>query len=181
MNMLRMSAISEFISPDALRRRNIQQFNVSQNLTCIAGAQHQGKLSARCYVCGLVDLSFSPETDKSFINWREALVCPICGLNNRMRAAVTILDVYCNIDRLSPTYITEQTTRAYTLLQSKLYPHLIGSEFLGDDIQPVQSIICSHLNITKTLLIPQRGFCVTRYLVGIFSISFAASDSQMSM
>jgi hypothetical protein len=33
MNILRMSTISEFISPDALKRRNIEQFNVSQNLT----------------------------------------------------------------------------------------------------------------------------------------------------
>jgi SAM-dependent methyltransferase len=77
-------------------------------------------------------------------------VCPVCRLNNRWRAAIHILDVHCGIDRQSPVYITEHATKLCKLLQSKLYSHLLGSEFLGDEFKPGEIVdgIC-HEDLTR--------------------------------
>lgn len=66
-------------------------------------------------------------------NWRERLVCPSCGLNNRMRLTYhLILDLLANFSS-SSVYITEQTTNLFKLLK-RLNPSIIGSEFLDDEV-----------------------------------------------
>lgn len=66
-------------------------------------------------------------------NWREHLVCR-CGFGNRVRAAIHYL--LSTSPRLDATmYITEQTTPLYTWLTSQ-FPHVIGSEYMGDDAAP---------------------------------------------
>jgi SAM-dependent methyltransferase len=63
------------------------------------------------------------------VNWRERLTCPITGLNNRMRAAIQIFDIFSNTFTSDSIYLMEQTTALYKFFQER-YPSLIGSEYL---------------------------------------------------
>lgn len=69
------------------------------------------------------------------INWRERLICPVTGLNNRLRAAVHFMDFELNVHAGSRIYLAEQLTPLYSFLQPR-YPDLIGSEYLGDGVLP---------------------------------------------
>jgi len=64
------------------------------------------------------------------VNWRERVVCPYTELNNRMRAAVHMVDHMFDSLWDDKVYIMEQTTAVYRFLKKK-YRNLIGSEFLG--------------------------------------------------
>ena len=66
-------------------------------------------------------------------NWRERLLCPGCGLNNRMRAAIHILMPFLKSGSPPNIYIAEQTTPVYGWLRSR-FPGVIGSEYLGEAI-----------------------------------------------
>ncbi len=66
-------------------------------------------------------------------NWRERVVCPRCGLNNRTRAALHLFDRLGRPESHSRVYVTEQLTPLYQHLVSR-YPQTIGSEYLGDRI-----------------------------------------------
>ncbi|MCG2582835.1 class I SAM-dependent methyltransferase [Massilia sp. TS11] len=65
------------------------------------------------------------------MNWRERVVCPITHLNNRMRAALHVFELFSNVYDSDSIYIMEQTTPMYSFLRNR-YPNLIGSEYLGD-------------------------------------------------
>lgn len=67
------------------------------------------------------------------VNWREWLVCPITGLNNRQRAAVQLTDSELGLLAGESVYITEQVTPLYSLLQRRHLP-IVGSEFLGNAV-----------------------------------------------
>ncbi|MES1225510.1 MAG: hypothetical protein ABUT20_59070, partial [Bacteroidota bacterium] len=69
------------------------------------------------------------------INWRERLVCPVTGLNNRVRSCIHILDLELTPYPDSVIYVTEQVTPLFTFLQKK-FQNLLGSEYLGDDKMP---------------------------------------------
>lgn len=73
-----------------------------------------------------------------YINWRERVVCPVTGLNNRMRAAIHFYDLYSNTNEASNVYIMEQTTLLYRYLKERQL-NLIGSEFLGSAV-PLGSV-----------------------------------------
>lgn len=62
-------------------------------------------------------------------NWREQLVCPGCGLNNRTRAAFQLLQE--RLDRASALYLTEQVTPLFRAVAARL-GQALGSEFLRD-------------------------------------------------
>lgn len=66
-------------------------------------------------------------------NWREWLKCPSCGLNNRMRAVVHLIDRDLG-GLFGDVYITEQTTDLFRILGARYHANLIGSEFLGPDV-----------------------------------------------
>lgn len=70
---------------------------------------------------------------RSIPNWRENLVCPICRLNNRMRAAIHVLHDLCSPKPDSAFYITEQTTPLYRRLNA-MFPDVIGSEYWVADL-----------------------------------------------
>ena len=72
------------------------------------------------------------------INWRERVVCPITGLNNRMRAAIHFYDLFSNTHEASDVYIMEQTTLLYKYFKER-QPNIIGSEFLGSAV-PLGSV-----------------------------------------
>ena len=94
-----------------------------------------------CYVCkAFVDFSvdFKYAANSGGVltpNWRERLICPICRLNNRMRAVVHVLDQEYQPNSRSKIYITEQISRLYKHFQ-KSFTHVVGSEFLGDAVKP---------------------------------------------
>lgn len=78
----------------------------------------------------LADFVYS---DGKNVNWRERLVCPKTGLNNRQRAAVNIMDSELGVITQESVNITEQVTALYNFLLGK-HPGVIGSEFLGASI-----------------------------------------------
>lgn len=67
------------------------------------------------------------------INWREQVVCPSTQLNNRLRASVHLLDTELVPYPDDIIYLSEQKTPLFSFL-SKRYPNLIGSEYLGDEV-----------------------------------------------
>jgi SAM-dependent methyltransferase len=67
------------------------------------------------------------------VNWREWLVCPVTGLNNRLRAAVHLADGELGLLPGEAVYLTEQVTPLYSFLRRR-HPALAGSEFLGDAV-----------------------------------------------
>ncbi|MBS1736086.1 MAG: class I SAM-dependent methyltransferase [Bacteroidetes bacterium] len=73
------------------------------------------------------------------INWRERLICPVTGLNNRLRCSLQLMDMELNPYPEDIIYITEQVTPLFGILATK-YKNLIGSEFLGPDVKPGQII-----------------------------------------
>jgi SAM-dependent methyltransferase len=64
------------------------------------------------------------------VNWREWLICPVTNLNNRLRAALHLLDSELGLRDDESTYITEQVTPFYEHLD-KRQRHIVGSEYLG--------------------------------------------------
>ncbi|WP_337865726.1 methyltransferase domain-containing protein [Ignavibacterium sp.] len=70
---------------------------------------------------------------KKIPNWRERLVCPGCGLNNRMRLTYHLITELFSDFPSSSTYITEQTTNLFRLLK-QINQNLIGSEYLGNEV-----------------------------------------------
>jgi SAM-dependent methyltransferase len=93
-----------------------------------------------CFVCSKevrfeTDFLFSgePINGIKLPNWRERVICPSCGLNNRMRASIQILeDVLC-AKRDARVYLGEQVTPFYAKLTQR-YDQLIGSEYLGNKV-----------------------------------------------
>jgi hypothetical protein len=73
-------------------------------------------------------------SDGKTINWRERLTCPVTKLNNRLRCCIHIMDFELSPYPGSLIYITEQVTPLFSFLKTK-FPNLIGSEYLGNDIQ----------------------------------------------
>lgn len=67
------------------------------------------------------------------VNWRERVVCPVTGLNNRMRATIHLFDIEMNAYPESSIYLTEQVTQTFRYFSSN-YRNTIGSEYLGDSI-----------------------------------------------
>jgi SAM-dependent methyltransferase len=97
-------------------------------------------VSGKCFVCDkVVDFKMDIPTTTvggakpALLNWRERLNCPSCGLCNRARAAVHVLQRECLPKRDDVIYMTEQTTRLYLIIKED-YPATIGSELLGGEV-----------------------------------------------
>ena len=87
---------------------------------------------ANKYVDFKVDYLYS---DGKNINWRERLICPVTGLNNRLRSSVQIIDFELSPYPESRIYVSEQVTPLFAFLKTK-FSNLIGSEYLGDNLTP---------------------------------------------
>ncbi len=88
----------------------------------------------RCQVCRrkanlLIDNQYSESPSK--VNFRERMVCPFCGLNNRQREIARL--VADRVPEDARVYVTEQVTPMYQYL-SRQFPNLTGSEYMGPDI-----------------------------------------------
>jgi SAM-dependent methyltransferase len=77
-----------------------------------------------------VDFRFSRDGK---VNWRERLICPLTDLNNRMRAAVHLLDIEASPYPDDAVYMSEQVTPLHRFLASRLH-NLTASEYLGDQV-----------------------------------------------
>ncbi|KAI4448506.1 hypothetical protein C823_003026 [Eubacterium plexicaudatum ASF492] len=62
--------------------------------------------------------------------FRESMICPVCGLNNRQRFMAGEIFKRVNPDK-DHVYVYEQTTPFYRVLKARL-KYLTGSEYLGD-------------------------------------------------
>ena len=97
------------------------------------------ELPGFCQPCGKavdfhVDYRYSYEVDgRRLPNWRESCICPSCGLNNRMRAALHFFQDLFQGRRELELFITEQNTPISTRLQRD-YARVVESEFLGDEV-----------------------------------------------
>jgi len=89
-----------------------------------------------CSVCGQhVDFERPTAHDGAWINYSEAMVCPHCGTNGRMRAALEVLKRATTGSFPEHSLVFERLTPVYSLLSLQL-PNLIGCEFLGSDRTP---------------------------------------------
>lgn len=92
-----------------------------------------------CQVCSrkvdfLVDYKYAYEVSGVLTpNWRERLVCPLCGLNGRMRATVHLLGEIVKPSRAARVYLTEQLTSLYRWAKDR-FRAVAGSEWLGDAV-----------------------------------------------
>ncbi|HTX99639.1 MAG TPA: methyltransferase domain-containing protein [Bacteroidota bacterium] len=98
-------------------------------------------VEGHCYVCD-DDVVFRVQSarhdEQGFpvaVNWRETVVCPQCGLTNRMRAAMHLVESMLHPTLGSAIYIAEQTTPFYRLLSGK-YRNVTGSEFINPSLAP---------------------------------------------
>jgi SAM-dependent methyltransferase len=66
-------------------------------------------------------------------NLREDLVCAGCGLINRLRASLWLLESECAPGPSARIYVTEQVTALYQVLAAR-YPGIVGSEYLGEHV-----------------------------------------------
>lgn len=123
-------------SDEIQRRRGVE-------LSLAKAPDENFELDGFCAVCGKKTTfavnAQSPERDAegvlTDINWRESLACAQCRLNNRMRAVLHYFYARLRPRRDSLIYLTEQITIMHTMLKRR-HPFLIGSEFLGDKVEP---------------------------------------------
>lgn len=80
----------------------------------------------------LVDFNYSAVPGQ--VNWRERLVCPVTGLNNRMRACIHLFDMEMEAYADSRIYLTEQVTPVYQVFRQR-HGGVVGSEYLGDSVR----------------------------------------------
>jgi len=79
------------------------------------------------------ECDFKHGTGFPMVNWRERLICPVTGLNNRMRSSIQIADMYLNLYDDSNIYLMEQTTTMFSYYLEN-YKNIVGSEFLGNSV-----------------------------------------------
>jgi SAM-dependent methyltransferase len=92
-----------------------------------------------CYLCQrdvqfTVDFQYSTQWRANFVPvYREKMNCNCCGFNNRMRAAVQLLEEVVQPRPDGEFYLTEQVTPMYELF-CRRYGKVVGSEYLGESI-----------------------------------------------
>lgn len=70
------------------------------------------------------------------VNFRERLVCPSCQLNARQRLMAHLLqDTIRGLDHAPRIYLYEQVTPFFQWAQTALGGEVIGSEYLGHDVE----------------------------------------------
>lgn len=67
-------------------------------------------------------------------NWRERLVCPVCGMNNRQRLIAALVKQVLSASRDQKVYFMEQITPIFNWAKKTFKQHdLVGSEYLGHE------------------------------------------------
>lgn len=95
-------------------------------------------------------------------NWRERLVCPDCGLNNRMRLLAHRVDFSLGTRPWASApaaYLTEATTRLFELLSSRSPAYrIVGSEYLGPGRRPGEIVAGIRHEDIEELSFPDASF-----------------------
>jgi len=131
---LRFSSQSEFETFRRAAVHRLQEFAAYEAALAVEGETFS--VPGHCQSCDKdvqfhVDYrySYAHHGSKRLPNWREHLVCPGCGLNNRMRGALAFMRTF--VSKYQTLYITEQRTPLFRRV-AQLFPLVIGSEFLND-------------------------------------------------
>ena len=75
-------------------------------------------------------------SDGERVNYRERLVCPSCGLNNRQRFMACLVSETLRAERSDPvTYLFERVTPFFGWALENLPGDIIGSEYLGPEFE----------------------------------------------
>lgn len=134
----KLSSFDDFVNYERMMRSEYKRRNEFER-KLIPENQNEFTYNAYCIVCNHivplhVDFWNAYQNNGNKIpNWRERLVCPICGLNNRMRLTYHLIqELFPDFNKLT-VYTTEQTTVLFQLLK-KLNSQIFGSEFLGCEI-----------------------------------------------
>jgi SAM-dependent methyltransferase len=69
-------------------------------------------------------------------NWREGLHCIGCGMNNRIRSMAWMTDRVVRTTQNPQIYASEQRTAFYDWLAIRYGEGVVGSEYLGPNIEP---------------------------------------------
>ena len=106
----------------------------------LEGSKNGFYTSGLCYVCRKMvrfytdySYAFRDANNNQVPNWREHLVCPSCGLNNRMRGAIQVFEQLCNPQPGDAIYLTEQITPLFSWF-AKNYKAVVGSEYLAKKV-----------------------------------------------
>jgi hypothetical protein len=113
---------------------------IAQGVAAIGHTQETWKIRGFCQVCEqevdfLMDWMFSNHT---IPNYRERLLCPTCGLNNRQRFAMFQIKQFLakHSTRRHKLYLYEQVTPFYSFAKQFIPADVVGSEYLGFDKLP---------------------------------------------
>ena len=100
------------------------------------GRDDEGRLPGYCQACDepVVFRYDWQSADLPYLNFRERLVCPRCGLNTRQRLVAHLLRKVVSARAEAPVYLYEQVTPFFHWAQRTLDVPLIGSEYLGHDV-----------------------------------------------
>lgn len=135
-----LAGLSSFSEYRAFLKRQLEVLAGHAAVEARLLRENEGEFLAAgfCYVCQhetgfRVDYAYAPAATagRRIPNWRERLVCPSCGLNNRMRATVHLIELMGGADAHSDIYLTEQTTATYAGF-ARRFPRCVGSEWLHD-------------------------------------------------
>jgi SAM-dependent methyltransferase len=75
-------------------------------------------------------------SDGEHINFRERLVCPTCGMNNRQRFMAHLVQQTLEIERRAPViHLFEQVTPFFAWALDHLPGEVKGSEYLGPGVE----------------------------------------------
>lgn len=132
-------AFADYLGHDPV---HAERLDFERQLIAAAGDADHFEFDAWCVACErrqplLVDRLYGaiPLPEGWLPNWRERLVCPSCGLNNRQRAMLqAILQALgSRADRRGSLrlYAMEQVTPFFGWLEANLPIRCVGSEYLG--------------------------------------------------
>ncbi|EGV19406.1 glycosyltransferase [Thiocapsa marina] len=129
-----LSRLADYLSLEAnLQKNEVDGFDIESSIVEIGSTR---EIEGYCYACdqpGRFRVTFDHAyrlRGKLTPNWRETAACTLCGLNNRMRATLHVLNEVVAPTQESKIYITECATPFFKQLKTR-YPNSVGSEFLG--------------------------------------------------
>lgn len=143
---LSLTAINSFDQYKKHQQASINEYAHRSEVEKQLEGSHNGFYTpGYCYVCSRsvnfhssFSYAFTDAEGNQKPNWREHLLCPSCGLNNRIRAAIQIFGQTCKPRLDDAIYLTEQITPLFHWF-ARNYQNVVGSEYLGNKIPFGQS------------------------------------------
>lgn len=96
----------------------------------------QESTTGYCGVCNaVVEFKVLKPPDGSWVNLREAIACPKCGLNGRRRQALHAVLSETRTGSFPRIHVLERVTPMFAMMRAKGLP-VEGSEYVGPDCAP---------------------------------------------